>query len=51
VLLENVNFYVIEKFQFYTMIMHNLEKKVKTLSWLSPATELLAFLRSLNGTW
>ena len=26
-------------------------KKAKTLSWLSTATELLAFLRSLNATW
>ena len=27
VLLENVDFYVNEKFQFYTMIMHILEKR------------------------
>ena len=29
VLLENVDFYVKEKFQFYTMIMHILEKRPK----------------------
>ena len=28
-LLENVDFYVKEKFQFYTMIMHILEKRPK----------------------
>ena len=28
-LLENVDFYVQEKFQFYTMIMHILEKRPK----------------------
>ena len=50
VLLENVDFYVKEKFQFYTMIMHILEKRPKTLTRLSTATELLAFLRSLNAT-
>ena len=27
--LENVDFYVKEKFQFYTMIMHILEKRPK----------------------
>jgi hypothetical protein len=27
VLLENVNFYAKEKFQFYTMILHILKKK------------------------
>ena len=29
VLLENVDFYVKENFQFYTMIMHILEKRPK----------------------
>ena len=29
VLLENVDFYVKEKFQFYIMIMHILEKRPK----------------------
>ena len=29
VLLENIDFYVKEKFQFYTMIMHILEKRPK----------------------
>ena len=29
VLLENVDFYVKEKFQFYTIIMHILEKRPK----------------------
>ena len=29
VFLENVDFYVKEKFQFYTMIMHILEKRPK----------------------
>jgi hypothetical protein len=29
VLLENVDFYVKEKIQFYTMIMHILEKRPK----------------------
>ena len=50
VLLENVNSYAKEKFQFYTMILHILKKKAKTLSWLSTAIELLVFLRFLNAT-
>ncbi len=50
VLLENVDFYAKEKFQFYTYDFAHFEKKAKTLSWLSTAIELLVFLRSLNAT-
>jgi hypothetical protein len=32
VLLENVDFYAKEKFQFYTMILHNFKKRPNLLA-------------------
>ena len=50
-LLENVDFYVCKrKISVLYYDYAHFGKKAKTLSLLSMATELLAFLRSLNAT-